>query len=57
MLQLEICGFEVGDNLPYAMDGTDYSAPTHAFARGLDYLELEMRQDTVADAAGPAALA
>ncbi|MGA0602845.1 N-formylglutamate amidohydrolase [Caulobacter sp. KR2-114] len=48
-------GFEVGDNLPYAMDGTDYSAPTHAFARGLDYLELEMRQDTVADAAGQAA--
>jgi predicted N-formylglutamate amidohydrolase len=47
-------GFEVGDNLPYAMDGVDYSAPTHAFARGLDYLELEMRQDTVADAAGQA---
>jgi predicted N-formylglutamate amidohydrolase len=41
--------FQVGDNLPYAMDGTDYSAPTHAFARGLDYLELEMRQDSVAD--------
>jgi predicted N-formylglutamate amidohydrolase len=47
-------GFQVGDNLPYAMDGVDYSAPTHAFARGLDYLELEMRQDTVADAAGQA---
>jgi predicted N-formylglutamate amidohydrolase len=46
--------FEVGDNLPYAMDGTDYSAPTHAFARGLDYLELEMRQDTIADGPGQA---
>lgn len=50
-----IGGFEVGDNLPYAMDGVDYSAPTHAFARGFDYLELEMRQDTVADEVGQAA--
>ena len=47
-------GFEVGDNLPYAMDGVDYSVPVHALARGLDYLELEMRQDTVADEAGQA---
>ena len=47
-------GFEVGDNLPYAMDGTDYCAPTHALARGIDYLELEMRQDTVGDEAGQA---
>ena len=49
--------FEVGDNLPYRMDGVDYSAPTHAFARGLDYLELEMRQDTVANATDQAATA
>lgn len=47
-------GFEVGDNQPYAMDGTDYSAPTHALARGVDYLELEMRQDTIADGPGQA---
>jgi predicted N-formylglutamate amidohydrolase len=42
-------GFEVGDNLPYAMDGIDYSVPAHALKRGIDYLELEMRQDTIAD--------
>jgi predicted N-formylglutamate amidohydrolase len=50
-------GFEVGDNEPYAMDGSDFSAPTHALARGLDYLELEMRQDLIADEAGQAAIA
>lgn len=38
-----------GDNEPYAMDGTDYSAPLHALARGLDYLELEVRQDLLID--------
>ena len=34
-----------GDNLPYAMDGTDNTVDVHAFTRGLDYLELEVRQD------------
>lgn len=38
-----------GDNEPYAMDGTDYSAPLHALQRGLDYLELEVRQDLLMD--------
>ena len=42
----------VGDNQPYDMDGTDYTAPTHAWARGLDVIELEIRQDLLADAAG-----
>ena len=42
----------VGDNQPYAMDGTDYTAPTHAWARGLDVVELEVRQDLLADADG-----
>ncbi len=42
----------VGDNQPYAMDGTDYTAPTHAWARGLDVIELEIRQDLLADAPG-----
>ena len=42
----------VGDNQPYQMDGTDYTAPTHAWARGLDVLELEVRQDLIPDAAG-----
>jgi predicted N-formylglutamate amidohydrolase len=42
----------VGDNQPYAMDGTDYTAPTHAWARGLDVIELEIRQDLLGEAAG-----
>ena len=45
-------GEVVGDNQPYAMDEFDYTAPTHAAARGLDYLDLEVRQDLIADAAG-----
>jgi predicted N-formylglutamate amidohydrolase len=45
-------GLVVGDNEPYAMDGVDYTAPTHAMGRGLDYLELEIRQDLIADAEG-----
>ncbi|HEX4197890.1 MAG TPA: N-formylglutamate amidohydrolase [Caulobacteraceae bacterium] len=45
-------GEAAGDNQPYAMDGIDNTIPLHADARGLDYLELEMRQDLVADAAG-----
>ena len=50
-------GETVGDNEPYAMDLIDYTAPTHATARGLDYLELEVRQDLIADAAGVARVA
>lgn len=45
-------GDEVGDNAPYAMDGVDNTVPLHADARGLDYLELEIRQDLIADPAG-----
>jgi predicted N-formylglutamate amidohydrolase len=45
-------GLTVGDNAPYAMDEIDYTAPHHAQARGLQYLELETRQDLIADAAG-----
>ncbi|HUO21527.1 MAG TPA: N-formylglutamate amidohydrolase [Caulobacteraceae bacterium] len=45
-------GLVVGDNQPYAMDETDYSARIHARDRGLDYLELEMRQDLIGDPAG-----
>jgi predicted N-formylglutamate amidohydrolase len=50
-------GVIIGDNQPYAMDETDYSAAVHAKARGLDYLELEMRQDLIADEAGQRAAA
>ena len=44
----------VGDNQPYRMDAADYTVPRHAIAHGLDYLELEVRQDTIADPAGVA---
>ena len=50
-------GDAVGDNQPYAMDGTDYTAPRHAIANGLDYLELEVRQDLIADSKGQAEVA
>jgi predicted N-formylglutamate amidohydrolase len=45
-------GEAAGDNLPYAMDGTDNTVDVHALPRGLDYLELEVRQDLIADAVG-----
>jgi predicted N-formylglutamate amidohydrolase len=47
----------IGDNQPYAMDEVDYTAPVHGQARGLDYLELETRQDLIADAVGQARFA
>lgn len=50
-------GVEVGDNEPYAMALIDYSAPLHAIARGGDYVEIEVRQDLVADAQGVAQVA
>ncbi len=42
----------VGDNQPYTMDEVDFTIPHHAGRRGLDYLELEVRQDLLADPAG-----
>lgn len=42
----------VGDNQPYQMDKTDYTVPRHAFASGLSYAEIEIRQDLIADAFG-----
>ncbi|WP_419815348.1 N-formylglutamate amidohydrolase [Glacieibacterium sp.] len=44
--------FVVGDNEPYRMDSTDFTIPYHAFSRGLGYVELEVRQDLLADRAG-----
>lgn len=38
----------VGDNEPYAMDGTDHTIPRHAYPGGLHYAELEIRQDLLA---------
>mgnify|MGYP000256378850 CR=1 FL=1 len=48
---------EVGDNEPYRMDEVDFTVPHHAIGRGLDYVELEVRQDLLADAAGQLAIA
>ena len=47
----------VGDNEPYAFDSIDYTAPRHALARGLDYVELEIRQDLIGHEAGQIAWA
>jgi len=44
---------EVGDNAPYAItDTSDYTAPVHAEARGLPHVEIEIRQDLIADSDG-----
>ena len=50
-------GLVVGDNEPYAMDGTDYTAPLHAWGRGADVVEIEVRQDLITDDAGAGAMA
>ena len=47
----------VGDNQPYAMDGTDFTAPFHVAAHGCEMLELEVRQDLIGESAGQAAMA
>ena len=45
----------VGDNQPYSIsDDSDYAANVHAEGRGLPYVEIEIRQDLIADAAGQA---
>lgn len=48
----------IGDNKPYAMDdGGDYTIPTHGEKRSLPHVELEIRQNLIADAAGQSAWA
>ena len=48
----------VGDNQPYAIsDDSDFAANVHGEARALPYLEIEIRQDLIADAAGQQAWA
>jgi predicted N-formylglutamate amidohydrolase len=47
------CDLAVGDNAPYAItDSSDYTVPTHGEARGLPHVEIEIRQDLIADPAG-----
>lgn len=42
--------WRVGDNQPYAISTTsDYAVPVHAEPRGLPCIELEVRQDLIAD--------
>jgi predicted N-formylglutamate amidohydrolase len=46
---------KVGDNEPYAVgDLSDYTVPVHGEKRGLPHVEIEIRQDLIADAAGQA---
>ena len=46
-------GWCVGDNQPYAVsDATDYAIPVYGEQRGLPHVELEVRQDLIADAEG-----
>jgi len=43
----------VGDNQPYDLDpAVDHSIPYHAMRRKMPYLQVEFRQDEVADTAG-----
>jgi predicted N-formylglutamate amidohydrolase len=43
----------VGDNTPYGLDlGVDYTTPEHAVRAGRPHLQIELRQDLVADDAG-----
>ncbi|MFI8717122.1 N-formylglutamate amidohydrolase [Stenotrophomonas sp. NPDC077464] len=48
----------VGDNEPYSVSSTsDYAVPVHGEGRGLVHVELEIRQDLIADTAGQQAWA
>ncbi|MGV8961225.1 MAG: N-formylglutamate amidohydrolase [Stenotrophomonas sp.] len=43
----------IGDNQPYAVSETsDYAVPVHGEGRGLVHVELEIRQDLIADPRG-----
>jgi predicted N-formylglutamate amidohydrolase len=43
----------VGANEPYAItDDSDYTVPVHGEGRRLDHVEIEIRQDLIADSAG-----
>jgi len=45
----------IAENEPYCVsDETDFTVPRHAEARGLPYVEIEIRQDLVSDQAGQA---
>ncbi len=51
-------GLVVGDNEPYALsDLDDYTVPVHGERRGLHQVEIEIRQDLIADPEGERAWA
>ena len=51
-------GLIVGDNTPYAVDhGEDFTTPEHAVRRGLRHIQVEFRQDLVAERSGAEAWA
>jgi predicted N-formylglutamate amidohydrolase len=46
-------GIIAGDNEPYAVsDDTDYTIAVHGEQRGIPHVELEVRQDLIADTLG-----
>ena len=48
----------VGDNAPYAITGdSDYSIPRHGEGRGLEHVEIEIRQDLIETPEGQASWA
>jgi predicted N-formylglutamate amidohydrolase len=48
-------GLVIGENEPYAVsDLTDYTVPVHGERRGLPYVEIEIRQDLIAEPSGQA---
>jgi predicted N-formylglutamate amidohydrolase len=48
----------VGDNAPYAVtEDSDYGIPTHGEKRGLSHVEIEIRQDLIAEPDGQRAWA
>jgi predicted N-formylglutamate amidohydrolase len=48
----------VGENAPYALtEDSDYSIPYHAERRGLEHVEIEIRQDLITSPEGQAAWA
>lgn len=44
----------IGHNEPYCLDETDYTVPVHAMRRDLRHIQVEFRQDLIAEAAGAA---
>jgi predicted N-formylglutamate amidohydrolase len=51
-------GLVVGENEPYRVsDQTDYTVPVHGERRGLPHVEIEIRQDLIAEPAGQRAWA